>query len=65
MAATAIDLLTKPKLLESIKKEFSEQSREHPYKSFLPCGAKPPLELNKSLMDKYRDAMVRAGKDGN
>jgi aminobenzoyl-glutamate utilization protein B len=65
MAATAIDLLTKPKLLESIKKEFSQQSKEHPYKSFLPGGAKPPLELNKTLMDKYRDAMVQAGKAGN
>ena len=65
MAATAMDLLTKPKLLESVKKEFSEQSKEHPYKSFLPYGAKPPLELNKSLMDKYRDAMIKAGKGGN
>ena len=62
MAATAIDLLTKPKLLERIKKEFDEQSREHPYKSFLPEGAKPPLDLNKSLMDKYRDAMMKAAR---
>ena len=65
MAATAIDLLTKPKLLESIRKEFSEQSTNHPYKSFLPIGAKPPLELNKDLMDKYRNAMINAGKEGN
>jgi aminobenzoyl-glutamate utilization protein B len=65
MAATAIDLLTKPKLLESITKEFAEQSKEHPYKSFLPDGAKPPVELNKSLMDKYRDSMMKAGTMGN
>jgi aminobenzoyl-glutamate utilization protein B len=63
IAATAVDLLTKPKLLEGIKKEFEEQSREHPYKSFLPALAKPPLELNKVLMDKYREAMMQASQE--
>jgi aminobenzoyl-glutamate utilization protein B len=57
MAATALDLLTTPKLLESIKSEFKEYSKTHPYKSFLPEGAKPPLDLNKALMEKFRDAM--------
>jgi hypothetical protein len=46
-------------LLDEIKKEFTEYSKDHPYKSFLPEGAKPPLDLNKELMDKYRDPMVR------
>lgn len=57
MAATALDLLTRPKLLEEIKKEFADYSKEHPYKSFLPEGAKPPLDLNRELMEKYRKAM--------
>jgi aminobenzoyl-glutamate utilization protein B len=64
MAATAVDLLTKPKLLESIKKEFEAQSREHPYKTFLPEGAKPPLSLNRELMEKYRDAMMNVVDKG-
>ena len=59
IAATALDLLTKPKLLQEIKNEFEIQSKDHPFKSFLPDGAKPPLELNKTLMDKYRDEMCR------
>jgi aminobenzoyl-glutamate utilization protein B len=63
MAATAIDLFSRPKLLDEIKKEFEENSRDHPYKSFLPEGAKPPLNLNKELMDKYRDAMATMGDD--
>jgi aminobenzoyl-glutamate utilization protein B len=63
MAATALDLLTKPKLLDEIKNEFGEYSKNHPYKSFLPEGAKPPLDLNKELMDKYRDAMLQLGQD--
>jgi aminobenzoyl-glutamate utilization protein B len=63
MAASALDLLTNPKLLADIKKEFEEYSKDHPYKSFLPDGAKPPLNLNKQLMDKYRDAMLRFGAE--
>ncbi len=59
MAATALDLITRPKLLTEIKSEFAEYSKDHPYKSFLPEGAKPPLELNKELMEKYRDAMLQ------
>ena len=59
IAASALDLLTKPKILEEVKKEFAEYSKEHPYKSFLPEGAQPPVNLNKNLMDKYRDAMMK------
>ncbi len=63
MAATAIDLLTNPELLEAIKTEFAEYSKTHPYKSFLPEGAKPPLDLNKELMNKYRDAMFKSEQE--
>jgi aminobenzoyl-glutamate utilization protein B len=63
MAATALDLFTNPKQLGEIKKEFSEYSKEHPYKSFLPDGAMPPLDLNRELMDKYRQAMSDALRD--
>jgi aminobenzoyl-glutamate utilization protein B len=57
MAGTALDLITTPKLLDSIKSEFTRYTRTHPYKSFLPEGAKPPLDLNKALMERFRDAM--------
>ncbi len=63
MAASALDLLTNPKLLAEIRKEFDDYSKDHPYKSFLPEGAKPPLNLNKQLMDKYRDAMLKLGAE--
>jgi aminobenzoyl-glutamate utilization protein B len=65
MASTALDLLTNPKLLTEIKGEFTAYSKEHPYKSFLPEGAKPPLNLNKELMEKYRDAMLKMGDTKN
>ena len=57
MAASAIDLLTLPEELSTIKAEFAEYSKEHPYKPFLPEDAVPPLDLNKELMEKWRNIM--------
>ncbi len=54
MALTAIDLLTRPEELKKIRAEFEEYIKTHPYKSFLPEEAKPPLDLNRALMDKWR-----------
>ena len=58
IASAALDLITKPKVLEEIKNEFAIYTKEHPYKSFLPAGAKPPLSMNKDIMDKYGAQMV-------
>jgi aminobenzoyl-glutamate utilization protein B len=59
MATTAIDLFTRPKELQKIQQEFVEYSKEHPYKSFLPDDAKPPLDINKELMNKFRPLMEK------
>ncbi|MCX6568583.1 MAG: amidohydrolase [Candidatus Aminicenantes bacterium] len=60
IAASAIDLLTKPEELGKLRKEFEEYSKVHPYKPFLPADAQPPNDLNKELMDKYRAALAKA-----
>lgn len=57
MAASAIDLLTKPQALEEIRKEFEDYAKSHPYETFLPDDAKPPLEINEKLMRQYRPLM--------
>ncbi len=54
MAASAIDLMTKPEELEKLRDEFEAYSADHPYKSFLPEDAQPPLDLNQELMEKWR-----------
>ncbi len=59
MAATALDLLTRPELLAEIRNEFNIYSNDHPYKSFLPEGAKPPLGLNKEIMEKFSGELER------
>ena len=57
MAATAIDLLTRPDVLQAVRREFDAYSKTHPYKSFLPADAKPPLDFYDALMNQYRPAM--------
>ena len=60
IAASAIDLLTQPKELAKLKKEFAEHSKTHPYKSFLPADATPSVDFYKELMDKYRPLLEKA-----
>ena len=63
MAATAIDLLTSPEELQKISREFEDYSKKHPYKSFLPDDAQPPLDINEELMKKYRPLMEKYYSD--
>ena len=60
IAASAVDLLTKPEELAKLRKEFEEYSKAHPYKPFLPADATPPNDLNKELMEKYRGLIEKA-----
>jgi aminobenzoyl-glutamate utilization protein B len=53
IAASAIDLLTKPEELKKLRVEFEEYTKKFPYKPFLPADAKPPLALNEELMKKF------------
>jgi aminobenzoyl-glutamate utilization protein B len=41
------------------KEEFAAYSQKHPYKSFLPRDAKPPLDMNKALMEKFRPLLEK------
>jgi len=63
MSATVLDLLTMPAKLDEIRKEFEAYNKEHPYRSFLPEGANPPLDLNRELMDKFRSALNEIEKE--
>ncbi len=54
MAASAIDLLTRPEELKKLRDEFEAYSKTNPYKPFLPADAEPPTDLNRELMEKWR-----------
>jgi len=43
LAATVVDLLTQPELLEQVRSEWKEKTGGRPYKSPLPPGAVPPV----------------------
>jgi aminobenzoyl-glutamate utilization protein B len=45
IAASAIDLLTKPELLKKAKEEQAKRMMGKTYRSPLPADAKPPLEM--------------------
>ena len=65
MAASAIDLLTNPAALQAVRKEFEAYTKTHPYKSFLPANAQPPLDFYDKLMNQYRPAMEAFYLDPN
>jgi aminobenzoyl-glutamate utilization protein B len=57
MAASVLDLLTSPELLQRAHAEFEQATKATPYFAVLPEDAKPPLDLDKEAMAKYRTAM--------
>ncbi|MCC6776596.1 MAG: amidohydrolase [Hyphomicrobiales bacterium] len=57
LAASIIDLLTSPELLQKARAEHEGELKRTPYFSLLPPDAKPDLALNRVEMDKYRAEM--------
>ena len=59
LAATILDLLTLPDVLVKSKAEFETVTRDSKYFSLMPADAKPPLDMNREMMEKYRPEMRR------
>ena len=57
LTASVLDLLTRPELLQRARLEFDQAVKTAPYFAVLPADAKPPLDLNKEIMDRYRPQM--------
>lgn len=57
LAASILDLMTTPELLQQAHAEFQQATTESQYFPILPADATPPLDLNKETMAKYRTAM--------
>ena len=60
LAASLIDLLTTPELLQKARAEFEVESKKTPYFSLVPPDAKPDIELNRAEMEKYRPEMRKS-----
>ena len=57
MAASATDLLLNPELIAKAKETFKQEIGDVEYRPLLPPDQKPPLELNRELMERYRPLM--------
>ena len=57
LAASLVDLLTLPELLQKARAEFENESKKTPYFSLVPADAKPDVDLNRGEMEKYRAEM--------
>ena len=60
LAASILDLLTRPDVLQRARTGLDAQLKQTPYFTVLPADAKPPLDLNKAVMDHYRPEMRRS-----
>ena len=60
LAASILDLMSKPELLTAARAEFDVEGKKVPYFSLLPADAQPPLDLNRAEMEEIpaRDAEV-------
>ena len=57
--SSVVDFLSDPKLVEEAKSTFKKETAGYQYKSFLPPDQKPPIYLNKELMDRYRPLLAK------
>ena len=59
LAASVIDFMLEPKLVDEAKATFKKEIGTTQYKSFLPADQKPPIHLNKELMERYRPELSK------
>ncbi len=54
-----MDLLLDTKLVAKARETFKEEIADVDYRPLLPPDQKPPLELNKEIMGRYRPLMQK------
>jgi aminobenzoyl-glutamate utilization protein B len=62
-AMTAIDLLTNPELLQAAKAYFSEQTKTTKWQSLIPPANKPPVDIYKEKMSRFRPQLEKLRYD--
>ena len=58
LALTAIDLMTKPTVLETATKEYKERKGDKRYIPAIPEEVQPTLYMHKKYQDEYRRALA-------
>ena len=57
LAGAVVDLMVDPALVRRAKDTFKDELGGVVYQSLLPADQKPPLGLNRALMEEHRPAM--------
>ena len=58
-AAAVTECFANPAVVEEARRTFKEELGGVVYKSMLPAGQKPPVDLNRVTMEKFRPAMAK------
>ena len=58
-AAAVVECFANPALIEEAKRTFKQELAGVEYKPLLPSDQKPPSDLNRTLMEKFRPAMAK------
>jgi aminobenzoyl-glutamate utilization protein B len=58
-AAAVVDCFKTPAVVEEAKRSFKEEIADVEFKSMLPPDQKPPVELNRAIMERFRPAMAK------
>ena len=59
LAGAMLDFLGDAALVKAARAEFDQATTEMKYFAVLPADATPPLDLNKTTMDRFRPEMRR------
>ncbi len=62
-ALMVLDLLTNPQLLQAAKAYFNEQTKDTKWKSLIPEGTQPAIELNRDKMERVRPQLEKLRYD--
>jgi aminobenzoyl-glutamate utilization protein B len=57
MAASLVECFSNPAVVQEARRSFEEELGGVAYRSLLPAGQKPPVELNRATMEKFRPRM--------
>ena len=59
MAAAIVECLKNPAIVGEAKRTFKQELGDVEYRPLLPGHQKPPVDLNRAMMEKYRPRMAQ------
>ncbi len=59
LSTSGIDLLLKPSIVDEAKKELAERLQGRVYTSLIPKAVKPPVLINRGIMNQYRPLLEK------